>query len=195
MNPFSRLTPDICIRWIIATAKVAVLFGLLLFLLSFCSCSSSRPVMTETAATESITSLETANDSVGSSLEIQTSASGYLDISDLQIIFYPPVITPPDSLPDLSALRPSLSANPHPAAITIGHITAGKTNEANLHETKDSVVSHSLDSTRVESHNESIQHSRSRDPTSCRWPVLLVLGFALVMIVFTGYKLYRAENP
>lgn len=166
----------------------ALIFGIIFLLFLSCSCSSSRPVVTEKAVSDSETIFHKARDSISSDLSLQSASSGYLDISDLQILFYPPALTPHDSLPDLTA-------NPHPAAINIGHISAGKKNDTKLHETKDSVVSDRLDTARrSESHNESIQNSRSRDPTSCRWPVLLVLGFALVMIVFTGYRLYRSEN-
>ncbi|MDE6022632.1 MAG: hypothetical protein K2G13_03925, partial [Muribaculaceae bacterium] len=70
--------------------KVAAAVCIASLILSLCSCRTSRPVMTETAATDSLSALETAQDSVGSRLEMETSNSGYLDISDLQIIFYPP---------------------------------------------------------------------------------------------------------
>ena len=199
MNPFSRLTPDICIRWIITTSKVAVLFGLLLFLLSFCSCSSSRTVMTETAATESMAAIETAKDSVGSNLEIQKSASGYLDISELQIIFYPPVaiqspIASVDSVADLSTTsKPHNSTTPrlYPALLNIGRLSAGSSAYTKLAaedsrlKTEDSIIKH----------DESTKDSekRIRDPTKPSWPVLLSLFIALLIIIYTGFMLYKSN--
>lgn len=192
MKFLSRLTPAICIRWIIASAKVAVLFGLLFFLLSFCSCSSSRPVMTETAATESMTSLETAKDSVGANLELQASGSRYLDISDLQILFYPQALTPTDSLPDPSVLRSPLSAKPQPALLNIGRLSAGSSADAALKETNDSVGSTTSDLKHDQSTTDS--EKRIRDPTATRWQVAVVLVFVLLVISYTGFMLYRSNR-
>lgn len=199
MNPFSKLTPAICIRWIIASAKVAVLFGLLLFLLSFCSCSSSRPVMTETAAIESITSLETEKDSVGSSLEIQTSASGYLDISDLQIIFYPPVdiqspVPPLDSVTDEppAVQTPKKPQILYPALLNIGRLSTGSSANTELKESSDSVGLRTSDLKHDESTTDS--EKRIRDPTKPSWPVMLSLFMALLIIIYTGFMLYRSNR-
>lgn len=197
MKLFSRLTPDIGIRWIIATSKIAILFGLLLFLLSFCSCSSSRTVMTETAASESISAIETAKDSVGSNLEMQTSASGYLDISDLQIIFYPPAPvntqdSPLDSVRDLSALRPTLSTKPYPALLNIGRLSAGSSANTALKASTDSVGSSTSDLKHDVSTKDS--EKRIRDPTKPSWPVMLLLFTALIIIIYTGFMLYQSNR-
>lgn len=199
MKPLSRLTPDICIRWIIATSKIAVLFGLLLFLLSFCSCSSSRTVMTETAASESISAIETAKDSVGSNLEMQTSASGYLDISDLQIIFYPPAATqttvsPVDSVADEPpAVRtPQKPQILYPALLNIGRLSAGSSANTALKASTDSVGSSTSDLKHDESTKDS--EKRIRDPTKPSWPVMLSLFIALIIIVYTGFMLYQSNR-
>lgn len=199
MKFLSRLTPGLCIRWIIATAKVAVLFGLLLFLLSFCSCSSSRPVMTETAATESITSLETAKDSVGSSLEIQTSASGYLDISDLQIIFYPPadIRSPVLSLDSVTDDPPAVQTPKkpqilYPALLNIGRLSTGSSANTELKESSDSVGSSTSDLKHDESTTDS--EKRIQDPTKPSWPVMLTLFMALLIIIYTGFMIYRSNR-
>ena len=173
-------------------------FFLIILLCGLCSCRASRPVMTETAATEHIARLETAKDSIGSNQEIKTSSSGYLDISDLQIIFFPPVpdipdvsptVIPIDSMPDISS-RPV--SRPHPAIINIGHIAAGSASDTTVTQSKDSVGSKSADL----KHDVSVANSekRIRDPTSTRWPVILILGAALVMIVFPVYRLYHASD-
>ena len=199
MKLLSRLTPDICIRWIIATSKVAVLFGLLLFLLSFCSCSSSKSVMTETAATESMSAIETAKDSVGSNLEMQTSASGYLDISDLQIIFYPPAdiksqVSPVDSVPDEhpAVKTPQKPKILYPALLNIGRLSAGNFTNSALKASKDSVGSKASDINHEQSDKNT--EKRIRDPTKPSWPVLVSLFIALIIIVYTGFMLYQSNR-
>ena len=191
MKLLSRLTPNICIRWIIATSKIAVLFGLLLFLLSFCACSSSRTVMTETAATESMTALETAKDSVGSNLEMQASASGYLDITDLQIIFYPPESLKSDTL---KTRQPEnlKTQKPYPALLNIGRLSAGSSANTALKASSDSVGS----STSELKHDESTKDSekRIRNPTKPSWPVMLSLFIALIIIIYTGFMLYQSNR-
>ena len=164
------------------------------------SCSSSRTVMTESAATESLSALDTAKDSVGSDLEIQTSASGYLDISDLSIIFYPPAdiksqVSPVDSVADeppavRSPQKPQIL---YPALLNIGRLSAGSSADAALRASNDSVGSSTSDLR----HDESTKHSvqRIRDPTKPSWPVMLSLFIALIIIVYTGLMLYKFNRP
>ncbi len=178
--------------------QVAVLAGILWLIMNLCSCSSSRPVVTETAATESTSALETTRDSIGSDKELQTSTSGYLEISDLSILFYPPSDIQPAAVPEDTMARDPLELNMpqrpkilYPALLNIGLLSAGNASNTALKESNDSVGSKTAEFSHDQSTKDSEQ--RIRDPTPCRWPVFLVLGCALVMIIFTGWKLYRTE--
>ena len=171
----------------------ALLGGLLIASVAFsvvslCSCSSTRTVSTESVVTDSISVTAESRDSVGSRLELETSGSGYLDIRDLTITFYPPVALP-DNVPDsVSPLPPS--SKPHPATLTIGQLTAGKTSDTKLNE-ENTVLSDRVAESRT---GTAVRESRSRDPTPCRWPVLLVLSMAVAMVIFTGYHLWRGSK-
>ncbi len=163
----------------------------LALLLSLCSCRASHPVMTETAATESVAALETAKDSVGSGLELTTSKSGYLDISDLTITFLPPDSTATDTITTGNSVNP-ISVRPYPAVVKIGRLSAGSVTDASLKQTADSVGNHSAAiKNEVTATNSEI---RIRNPTSTRWPVIIILGCAVAMIAFTVYRLYRSDK-
>ena len=173
----------------------ALLGGLLIASVAFsvvslCSCSSTRTVSTESVVTDSLSVTAESRDSVGSRLELETSGSGYLDIRDLKITFYPPVALP-DIVPDsVSPLPPS--SKPHPATLTIGQLTAGKTSDTKL-KNENTVSSNHYLSEDSRSGTD-VRESRSRDPTPCRWPVLHVLSMAVAMVIFTGYHLWRGSK-
>lgn len=180
--------------------KVFLTVCLAFLLLSMCSCSSSRPVMTETAATESMSAIETAKDSVSSDLEIQTSASGYLDISDLQIFFYPPTdvqtpVSPTDSAPDEppAVKTPQKPQILYPALLNIGRLSTGNTTDSAFKASKDSVGSKDSDISHEQSNKDTVQ--RIRDPTKPSWPVMLSLFMALIIIIYTGFMLYSSNRP
>lgn len=177
--------------WIIGLAINAVIIGSIVCLvLSLCGCSSSRSMSAESVVTDSLSVTAESRDSVGSRLELETSGSGYLDIRDLKITFYPPVASP-DNVPDsVSPLPPS--SKPHPATLTIGQLTAGKTSDTKLKD-ENSVLSDQLLAAESAAGTD-VRESRSRDPTPCRWPVLLVLSMAAAMVIFTGYHLWRESK-
>ena len=182
-----------------AVCVVAVAIGIVTLINILFSCSSSRNVMTETAAAESLSALETVKDSVGSDLEMQTSASGYLDISDLQIIFYPPAdvqspVSPVDSVADEPpAVRtPQKPQILYPALLNIGRLSAGSSADAALKASNDSVGSKASDISHEQSDKDTVQ--RIRDPTKPSWPVLLSLFIALIIIVYTGFMLYQSNR-
>lgn len=171
--------------------QIAIIVGIVLLIISMCSCSSSKTVMTETAAAESMAALETAKDSVGSNLEMQTSASGYLDISDLQIIFYPPTqVEISDSMTKPKTM--TTPKTPIPAILNIGRLSAGNATDTALKASKDSIgskasgISHEL--------SDKATEKRIRDPTKPSWPVLLSLLIALIIIIYTGFMLYQSNR-
>lgn len=177
--------------WIIGLAiNVAIIGSIVCLVLSLCGCSSSRSMAAESVVTDSLSVAAESRDSVGSRLELETSGSGYLDIRDLTITFYPPVALP-DNVPDsVSPLPPS--SKQHPATLTIGQLTAGKSSDTRL-KYENSVLSDQLLAADAGSGTD-VRESRSRDPTPCRWPVLLVLSMAIVMVIFTGYHLRRGSK-
>ena len=177
--------------WIIGLAiNVAIIGSIVCLVLSLCGCSSSRSMAAESVVTDSLSVAAESRDSVGSRLELETSGSGYLDIRDLKITFYPPVALP-DNVPDsVSPLPPS--SKQHPATLTIGQLTAGKSSDTRL-KYENSVLSDQLLAADAGSGTD-VRESRSRDPTPCRWPVLLVLSMAIVMVIFTGYHLRRGSK-
>ena len=179
------------VGWIIGLViNVAIIGSIVCLVLSLCGCSSSRSMAAESVVTDSLSVTAESRDSVGSRLELETSGSGYLDIRDLTITFYPPVALP-DNVPDsVSPLPPS--ARPHPATLTIGQLTAGKTSDTKLND-ENSVLSDQLLAVESGSGTD-VRESRSRDPTPCRWPVLLVLSMSVVMVIFTGYHLWRGSK-
>lgn len=179
------------VGWIIGLAINAVIIGgIVCLVLSLCGCSSSRSMATESVVTDSLSVTAESRDSVGSRLELETSGSGYLDIRDMTITFYPPVASP-DNVPDsVSPLPPS--TKPHPATLTIGQLTAGKTSDTKLKD-ENTVSSNHYLSENSRSGTD-VRESRSRDPTPCRWPVLLVLSMTIVMVIFTGYHLWRGSK-
>lgn len=167
-----------------------IILGIMLFLFSLCSCSSSRSAVTETVISDSETVVHRARDSISSALTLQADDSRYLDISDMQILFYPPEeISVPDSM--TTPAKKTTPVRPYPMLINIGSLSSGNASKTTLSLSKDSVVAKTADIT----HEQSIQDSeqRIRDPTPCRWPVFLVLGCAFAMMIFTGYSLYRTK--
>ena len=167
---------------------LVLIVGALSLAIMLCGCSSSRSMAAESVVTDSLSVAVESRDSVGSRLELETSGSGYLDIRDLTITFYPPVALP-DNVPDsVSPLPPS--SKPHPATLTIGQLTAGKTSDTKLNE-ENTVLSVRVAESRT---GTAVRESRSRDPTPCRWPVLLVLSMAAAMVIFTGYHLWRESK-
>lgn len=171
--------------------KYIVLCGIILMLLMTCSCSSSRSTTTEKMVCDSETIVHKARDSISSELDMQIQNSGYLDVSDISILFYPPSELHPDTVSD----KPPEVFTPirtYPMLVNIGKISAGCDSKSSLKETTDSVGKISDDHFRESTKKDSV--TKIRDPTPCRWPVFLVLGFALVMMIFTGWKLYRTGN-
>ncbi len=179
--------------------KIFIFFLLAFFALALISCSSSKSVSSETAATESMTALEIAKDSVHSNLDLQTSTSGYLEISDLSILFYPPseILTPPvpeDSVADNPLVLPSTQKPKilYPALLNIGRLSAGSASNTMLKESNDSVGLKASDISQDQSTKDSEQ--RIRDPTKPSWPVMLSLFIALLIIIYTGFMLYRSNR-
>ncbi len=183
-------------RILIFALKVAIAVGIVFLLISLFSCSSSRPMATETAVTESMTDLETATDSVNSNLELQTSTSGYLEISDLSILFYPPSDIQPSPVPEDSvAPEPQAPQKPkilYPALLNIGRLSTGSVSNTALQASNDSVGSKASDISHDQSAKDSVQ--RIRDPTKPSWPVILSLFMALLIIIYTGFMLYRSNR-
>lgn len=182
--------------------KVAVVVCIACLIFALCSCRTSRPVMTETAAADSFSVLDSAKDSVRSELNIAASGSGYIDISDLSIIFYPAAavqipVSPVDSVADEPPKfrTPQSPQSPqilYPALLNIGHLSAGNTTDATLKASKDSVGSNVSDISHEQSNKDTAQ--RIRDPTKSSWPIILSLCVALVIILYTGYLLYRSKR-
>lgn len=169
---------------------LVLIVGALSLAIMLCGCSSSRSMAAESVVTDSLSVAVESRDSVGSRLELETSGSGYLDIRDLTITFYPPVALP-DNVPDSVSTVPP-SSKPHPATLTIGQLTAGKTSDTKLKD-ENSVLSDQLLAAESAAGTD-VRESRSRDPTPCRWPVLLVLSMAAAMVIFTGYHLWRGSK-
>ena len=181
----------LALKTFVFAVKVAVAVLVAILILGMCSCSSTRTAMTETAATESMAALETATDSVGSNLEMQTSASGYLDISDLQIIFYPPnQVEISDSMTTTKPM--TTTKTPIPAMLNIGRLSAGSFANTALKASTDSVSSSTSDLKHDESTKDS--EKRIRDPTRPSWPVILSLFIALIIIIYTGFMLYQSNR-
>lgn len=164
--------------------KVAIIASVSFLVISLCSCSSTRTVSAESAVSDSLTVAETSRDSVGSRSQIDVSQSGYLDIVDLTLTFYPPgyAVDPVSGQPSI-AKPPRL----HPATVNIGRLTAGKQSEASLRESADSVGADTADLAHVSSAETSGTHIR--DPAPRVWPVCLVFGFAVAMIAFIIYRI------
>ncbi|MDE6022370.1 MAG: hypothetical protein K2G13_02595, partial [Muribaculaceae bacterium] len=132
-------------------------------------------------------------------LEMETSNSGYLDISDLQIIFYPPAaIQSPIATVDSVTVEPPTVQVPkkpqilYPALLNIGRLSAGNTADATLKTSNVSVSSKASDIIHEQSNKDT--EKRIRDPTKPSWPIILSLGVALVIILYTGYLLYRSNR-
>lgn len=190
---------DLCVRRIVTAAKIFALIGLLLFLFSLCSCSSSRSVMTESAATDSMAALVTAKDSVGSDLEIRTSASRYLDISDLQILFYPPadIQTPISTIDSVADEYPAVRTPKkpkilYPALLNIGRLSAGIASDTARKESTDSVGSKLSDLKHDYVVNESAK--RIRDPSAAHWQTFVVVVFILLVLSYSAYMIYRYRH-
>ncbi len=176
---------------IVFAIQVAVLMGLVWLCMNLCSCSSSRPVATETVATESVSTHEIYRDSISSDLALQADDSRYLDISDMQILFYPPEeISVPDSMTSPTTMKTPI--RPYPLLINIGSLSSGNASKTTLAVSKDSVGSKTADL----SYKQSVQDSeqRIRDPTKPSWPVMLSLFMALLIIIYTGFMLYRSNR-
>ncbi len=179
---------------IVFACQVAVFLGLVWLIMNLWSCSSSRQLATETLATESVYTHEIYRDSISSALALQADDSRYLDISDMQILFYPPEeISIPDSMTTPTTMKtPTTPIRTYPMLINIGSLSSGNASKTTLAVSKDSVGSKTADI----SHEQSVQDSeqRIRDPTKPSWPVMLSLFMALIIIIYTGFMLYRSNR-
>lgn len=186
----TKFSPDIGIRWLIAAAKVAVLFGLLLFLLSFCSCSSARKAESVSiSSSDTVTMVSGRVDSVSSGSAESSWYSQILKITGLEIVFPDPGKRPVPDTMDMVDPAPRKS----PSKIRIDALELDSSSGSEKSEHMDSVSSESKSGKAVS--DKKTSETKIRSPTATKWQAVIVLVFVLLLIAYTACNLYSSNRP